>query len=128
MIEASSKYDIVIGSRLVRGGEIKGRSMWRDFLSLFANWFIRHLTGYHIHDWTSGLRVYRRGVLETIFPLVACKKWDFQFEVLYKSLKSEYSVKEMPIRFRERSGGRSKFDIDEALLFAKSVFKIYFGL
>jgi dolichol-phosphate mannosyltransferase len=127
LIEASRGSDIVIGSRFVEGGAIKGRTLWRNALSVFANWFIRKLTGYQIRDWTSGLRIYRRDVLETVFPQVACKKWDFQFEVLYKSLRSNFSVTEMPIVFKERGGGRSKFDINEAFTFVKSVFQIYFN-
>jgi len=128
LIDASKDSDIIVGSRFVKGGAIKGRTIGRNVLSVFANWFIRQLTGYHVLDWTSGLRVYRRNVLESVFPQVACKKWDFQFEVLYKSLRSNFSVKEMPIIFKERGGGRSKFDVNEALTFAKSVFQIYFNL
>lgn len=126
LIDAFKDHDIVVGSRFTRGGEIKGRSIWRNVLSVFANLFIRLLSGYPIKDWTSGLRVYRRAVLETVFPQVACIKWDFQFEVLYRSLISNFNVKEMPITFKERGGGRSKFDLKEALIFATSVFQILF--
>ncbi|MBD3204840.1 glycosyltransferase, partial [Candidatus Bathyarchaeota archaeon] len=45
LLEKSKNSDIVIGSRLVKGGEIKGRAAWRDILSYTANWFIRFITG-----------------------------------------------------------------------------------
>jgi dolichol-phosphate mannosyltransferase len=123
LIDTMESNDIVIGSRLIKGGKIKGRTMWRDFLSYVANWFIRLFTGYKIFDWTSGYRIYRRDVLETVFPQVECMKWDFQFDVLYVSLLSGYTVKENPITFRDRGGGKSKFDLTEAFSFMSSVLK-----
>jgi dolichol-phosphate mannosyltransferase len=124
LLEKSRNNDIVIGSRLIKGGEIKGRAVWRDILSYSANWFIRILTNKKIHDWTSGYRVYKRKVLETVFPLVECMKWDFQFDVLYVSLTKKFDVMEVPISFRDRGKGKSKFDINEAITFVASVFKI----
>jgi len=97
-------------------------------MSISANGLIRLLTGQPIRDWTSGFRIYRREVLEAILPRVACKKWDYQFEVLYKALKSNYRAREVPITFRERAGGRSKFDLKEALTFMKSIFQVYLNL
>lgn len=124
MIEAADTADIVIGSRFVKGGGIEGRSMWRDMLSTFANYFIRAITGHNIRDWTSGLRVYRREVWETSMPRVECMKWDFQFESLYKALFDNFKVKEVPITFHERLEGNSKFSITEAFYFIISFFKI----
>lgn len=128
LLEAVKDADIAIGSRLIEGGKIEGRSRWRDLMSITANGFIRMLTGQPIKDWTSGLRVYRREVLEAILPKVACKKWDYQFEVLYKALKSSYKAIEVPITFRERAAGRSKFDLKEALTFMKSIIQVYLNL
>jgi dolichol-phosphate mannosyltransferase len=128
LLEAMREADIAIGSRLVKGGKIMGRSRWRDLMSISANGLIRLLTGQPIRDWTSGFRIYRREVLEAILPRVACKKWDYQFEVLYKALKSNYRAREVPITFRERAGGRSKFDLKEALTFMKSIFQVYLNL
>ena len=128
LLEAVREADIAIGSRLVKGGKIMGRSRWRDLMSISANGLIRLLTGQPIRDWTSGFRIYRREVLEAILPRVACKKWDYQFEVLYKALKSNYRAREVPITFRERAGGRSKFDLKEALTFMKSIFQVYLNL
>lgn len=127
LIQAMRENDIVIGSRLVKGGQIVGRNMWRDFLSYTANGFIRLITGYKMNDWTSGYRVYRRHVLEKVFPQVECMKWDFQFDVLYVSLLSGYKVEEMPITFKDRGGGKSKFSLKEALTFMSSVLKILFN-
>jgi hypothetical protein len=60
MLKAAEEADLVLGSRLIDGGRIEGRSFWRDSLSVVTNGVIRLVTGEEIFDWTSGLRVYRR--------------------------------------------------------------------
>jgi dolichol-phosphate mannosyltransferase len=124
MLERVGDRDIVIGSRFIDGGEIEGRSFWRDLLSIVANRFIRFITGKKIRDWTSGLRVYKREIWESTMPKVECIKWDFQFEALYKSILDGYKVEEVPITFHERAGGASKFNLGEAFYFVFSIFKI----
>ena len=127
MLKKAEERDIVIGSRLIKGGKIIGRSPLRDFLSIFANLVIRATTGMTIRDWTSGLRVYKRGVWEEIMPRVNCNKWDFQFESLYKAIESGFTVGEVPITFYERANGESKFNPREAFGFIYSFLKVRFG-
>ena len=128
LITKSSDYDIVIGSRLIPGGKIVGRGITRDFLSYFTNLVIRKLLKKRIFDWTSGYRVYRRATWEAVMPQVHCDKWDFQFESLYKALKMNRSVAEIPITFYERADGNSKFSTGDALGFIDSFVRIIFGL
>lgn len=127
MLRCAETRDIVIGSRLLRGGSIIGRNPLRDLLSIFANLCIRATTGMGIHDWTSGLRVYHRGVWEAIMPKVNCNKWDFQFESLFKAVESGFTVGEVPIAFYERADGDSKFTTQEAMDFIHSFLKVRFG-
>lgn len=124
MLEAAENADLVIGSRLIHGGCIEGRSFWRDSLSVVTNGVIRLVTGKEIFDWTSGLRVYSRALWEDVMPSVHCDKWDFQFESLYKTVERGHRVCEVPIMFYERAGGESKFSLREGLVFLGSFIKI----
>lgn len=128
LIEQSQDHDIVIGSRLCKGGKIVGRDFTRDFLSFFTNFVIRKLLRRRIFDWTSGYRVYRRATWMAVMPGVHCDKWDFQFESLYKALKKHQSVREVPITFYERADGTSKFTTGDALGFIDSFVRILMGL
>jgi len=128
MMKAAEKADLVIGSRLIKGGNIVGRSFCRDCLSIVTNIVIRLLTRKEVFDWTSGLRVYRRALWEDVMPNVHCDKWDFQFESLYNTVKQGYRVREVPITFYERANGESKFSIREGLVFLGSFLRIVFKL
>ena len=127
MIEEAKKTDIVIGSRLCKGGSIQGRKYYRDFLTGFTNQFIKTITRSKINDWTSGFRIYRRDTWEKLMPQVHCNKWDYQYESLYKAKKMGYTIKEVPITFYERSEGASKFGIKDMFVFIKSFFYVIMG-
>lgn len=124
LIEAAQHSDIVIGSRLCKGGSIEGRKYHRDFLTYFSNIIIKTYTHSHVYDWTSGYRVYRREAWENLMPNVHCNKWDFQFESLYKAMKMGCNVTEVPITFYERNEGESKFGLSDMFLFIQSFFDV----
>ena len=111
----------------MQGGRIVGHSPLRDLLSIFANLAIRITMGGEIRDWTSGLRVYRRAVLEEIMPRVHCNKWDFQFESLYRAVNNSFTVDEVRITLYERADRESKFSAREALDFIYSFLKVRLG-
>ncbi|MCX5915929.1 MAG: glycosyltransferase, partial [Deltaproteobacteria bacterium] len=58
--------DLLIGSRLVEGGGEKGRHFLRKMITRSANAYIRLILGVPVRDCTSGYRVFRRKVLESI--------------------------------------------------------------
>ena len=60
MIKNIDKADVIIGSRYIEGGGIKGWNFKRRLLSRSANLFTQSLFGYHIKDSTSGFRIYSR--------------------------------------------------------------------
>lgn len=127
MVKLAETHDIVLGSRLCRGGKIIGRSLLRDFASYITNKSIKMITRIPIFDWTTGFRVYHRSVWEEVMPNVHCNKWDFQFESLYKAIKAGKSVTELPITFFERADGASKFKATDALVFLISFIEIILG-
>lgn len=124
MIERISEHDVVIGSRLCKGGKILGRHFLRDVFTHLANFIIRLSVNTTIHDWTSGYRLYRRPVWEKVMPDVHCNKWDFQFESLFLSQYNGASIAEIPITFHERAGGSSKFNTLDAIIFLRSYLRI----
>lgn len=104
-------YDVVLGSRFVKGGKDIGRGIIRRLISLLGNIYVRKVLGIKIHDCSCGYRCFRRKVLETINldntvslgPAVV-------HEFLYKSILYGFRVKEIPIIFVERKYERSKLN------------------
>jgi len=109
-------YDLVIGSRYVRGGGTEGWTPDRKVLSWGANTFARTMLGLHAHDTTAGFRCYRREVLEGIdLDGIKASGYSFLIEMLYRVQRRGWRVGEVPIIFENRRLGTSKISKNEIL-------------
>jgi len=103
--------DLLIGSRLLKGGGERGRSFLRRSISRLANAYIRRILNLPIRDCTSGYRVFRREVLRAIdLDQMMSRGPSVVEEVLYKAYKRGFRIKEVPYIFEERRAGESTFN------------------
>ncbi len=101
--------DLAIGSRYVSGGRLVNWPKRREFLSRGANTYARLALGAHVHDITAGYRAYRRTVLEKIsLDTVESAGYCFQIDLAWRTIRSGFDVREVPITFTEREVGESK--------------------
>jgi dolichol-phosphate mannosyltransferase len=104
-----SGADLALGSRYVPGGGTENWGLGRRIVSWGGSFYARLLLGVGIHDLTGGFKCYRRHVLETIdLGAIGSKGYAFQIEITYRALRKGFRVVEVPIRFAERTAGRSK--------------------
>jgi len=107
--------DIVIGSRYVKGGKETGRTKFRIFLSLFANFYIKTIYGIkQIYDCTSGFRCFRKEVFMCVeLDKLKAKGPAIIPELLYHLKNRNFNVKEMPICYEARKNGKSKLNFSK---------------
>jgi len=104
-----SGADLALGSRYVHGGGTENWGLGRRIVSWGGSFYARLLLGVGIRDLTGGFKCYRRHVLETIdLGAIGSKGYAFQIEITYRALRKGFRVVEVPIRFAERTAGRSK--------------------
>jgi len=102
-------YDLVIGSRYIRGVSVVYWPFRRLLLSYFANLYTRIVTGLPVKDATSGFKCYRRAVLESIdLTEIRSNGYAFQIEMNFKAWKKGFHLCEIPIIFVDRDKGESK--------------------
>ncbi len=102
-------YDLVIGSRYIRGVSVVYWPFRRLLLSYFANLYTRIVTGMPVKDSTGGYKCYRREVLENInLDEIRSNGYAFQIEMNYKAWKKGFRLCEIPIIFVDRDRGVSK--------------------
>ncbi len=112
--EVIDKYDVVIGSRYVRGGELdKNWPLWRKALSWFGNFYARYILNLSVLDVTGGFRFWKRDSLLSL-PLdrVRSNGYAFQIETIFIAHRLGYQIKEIPIYFSERVSGDSKMSLN----------------
>jgi dolichol-phosphate mannosyltransferase len=110
-LAASREWDIVIGSRSVPGGGARARGLGRRLITAGAAFYLRTLLGLKdVKDPTSGYRCFRRSVLERIhLETLTSPGPGIVTEILYRC--RGFRIKEIPILFRDREQGRSKFGL-----------------
>jgi dolichol-phosphate mannosyltransferase len=109
LLTALREADLVIGSRWVPGGQIRNWPLYRQIISIGGSTYARVLLRFPVRDSTSGYRAFRRHVLEELkLDEVASQGYCFQIDLAWKTWRSGFRVREVPITFTEREVGRSK--------------------
>jgi dolichol-phosphate mannosyltransferase len=109
LIGAARDADLVLGSRYVEGGGVTDWGLTRRLLSRGGCWYARTVLGVPIRDLTGGFKCFQRQVLESLdLDGIHADGYGFQIELTYRTAKAGFSVKEIPIVFRERQRGISK--------------------
>lgn len=120
LLNKSKKYDLVIGSRYLKGFNVVNWPLRRLLLSYFANLYARILTGLPLNDSTGGFKCFNIQVLKNIdLEKISSQGYSFQIEMNYLAWVNNASIKEISITFTDRTVGLSKMSkaiICEAIL------------
>lgn len=109
MIKKACKYDLVLGSRYVSGGKIKGWGLLRKIISRGGSFYSRIMLKLPFKDLTGGFKCFNRHVLENIaLDAVKSSGYCFQIEMTYRTWLGGFKICEVPIVFEDRARGKSK--------------------
>jgi len=101
--------DVAVGSRYIPGGSIPAWSWHRRMLSRHGNRYAAAALGLPMTDATSGFRAYRASTLAGVdLATVAADGYAFQIELVHRVAGQGGRIAEVPIRFTDRTRGRSK--------------------
>jgi len=116
----SSGADMVIGSRFVdrEAAGFKSLFLRRQVIRFFSGW-INMLTGYKVHDVTSGFRLVNRRIMELF-----AQEYTFDFpepESIILTARRGHKVVEVPVAMRSRQGGVSSIGFFTGLYYMVKV-------
>lgn len=107
--------DIIIGSRYLKGGKFE-MPRWKKILSKEMNIILSILYGISIQDKTSGYRLYKKDVIQTLSHTATAKNFEYLPELLIYARKKGYAIEEIPIDFKARQIGTSKMSIIKSII------------
>jgi len=125
LLHAARDSDVVIGSRMIRGGGETGRSLLRREITRFSCAYARWMLGVPVRDMNSGFRCFRQEILRKI-------PWDRCLSV-GPSIVQELNIRcfllgaqfaEVPILFQDRQEGRSKLNVSRLVQGMVMVWKL----
>lgn len=94
-------YDIVIGSRSLADSDIIIHQPWyREKMGKIFNFMVNMILIKGIIDTQCGFKGFKRKAVETIFNRCAIEGFSFDVETLYLARKFNFTIKEIPIKWR----------------------------
>ena len=103
-------YDVVIGSRAMRGAELDPpESLIRRIIGKSLNFLIQIFLLPGIWDTQCGFKAYTAEAAEKIFVLCKTSGWGFDVETLALAKRLGYRIKEVPVRWVNDTRSHVKF-------------------
>ena len=116
LLAGMGRYDVMIGSRYVKGGGSVNWPLPRRLISRAVNGLVRLLMRIPAWDTSGAYRCYRVSKLrQTDLTRLRSHGYSFQQEVLYRCRKARCRIGETPILFENRRAGASKVNPKEAV-------------
>ncbi len=104
--------DMSVGSRWIKGGDVKNWTKDRIILSRGASIYVQMITFMPVKDPTAGFVCYTRKVLETLdLDKIRFIGYAFQIEMKYAIRRLGFTIQEVPITFIDREKGVSKMSM-----------------
>jgi glycosyltransferase involved in cell wall biosynthesis len=93
-------YDIAIGSRLMKGSNVK-RSLKREVTSRGYNLLIKAMFCSSFSDAQCGFKAVKRDAVQVLVPLIKDQAWFFDTELLLLAEMKGYRIKDVPVEWVE---------------------------
>jgi glycosyltransferase involved in cell wall biosynthesis len=106
LIGEQREFDLVTGSRYIQGSST-ARPRLRRSASIVYNSLIRMLFRTGVHDHQCGFKSFSRKLVEFLAADARSDTWFWDTEVIVLAKKLGFRVKEVPVYWSEKKGGRT---------------------
>ncbi len=103
-------YDVVCGSRYMKGGKQLGGPLIKKTLSRIADVSLRYIAGLPTHDATNSFKLYRKSMLDSL-EIESDGGFEIGMEIVVKAHFGGFRVTEVPCTWMDREKGESRFRI-----------------
>lgn len=107
------QYDVVIGTRKLKGARVLIHQPWlREYLGKAFTALSQIILDTNISDFTCGFKCFSQEASEKIFRKSRVYRWGFDSEILFLAKKYGFSVKEVPVVWKNDERTKVKFPGD----------------
>jgi len=103
-------YDIVCGSRYMKGGKQIGGPVIKGLLSKVAGRSLHIMAGIPTHDISNSFKMYRKSVLTDV-TIESRAGFVIGMEIVVKAFFKGYRIAEVPSTWLDRTAGKSRFKL-----------------
>ena len=123
---SSGDYDVAIGSRLMGGSRVMGRSASREIFARSYSLLFRTMFLARFRDAQCGFKALSRRAADELLPLVRDNGWFFDTELLLLAENAGYRIKELPVSWTDDPDSRVRV-IPTAVENVKGLLRLRFG-
>jgi len=105
-----SGADVVVGSRYMRGGRQIGGPWLKGQLARWGGRSLKWLAGFPVSDATNSFRLYDAALVRGL-SIEPAGGFEIGFEITLEAWKAGRRIEEIPCTWRDRTSGRSRFDL-----------------
>ena len=102
--------DIVVASRFIKGGSMKGCPLLKSILVRIASSTLYFFSSIPVKDASNGFRLFSRKLLNTV-EIESTVGFAYSLELLAKCNRLKFKIYQIPAKWEERSEGSSRFKI-----------------
>ena len=102
--------DIVVASRFIKGGSMKGCPFIKSILVRTASYTLFKLSSIPVRDASNGFRLFSNRLLKKV-KIESKLGFAYSLELLVKCNRLKMAIEEVPAKWEERSVGKSNFKI-----------------
>ena len=102
--------DIVVASRFIKGGSMKGCPILKSILVRTASYTLYTFSSIPVRDASNGFRLFSKKLLNEV-KIESTLGFAYSLELLVKCNRLKMKIKEVPAKWEERSVGQSNFKI-----------------
>ena len=106
--------DVVVASRLIKGGEMSGGPRFKSFLVRLGSFLLHRFAFLPATDATYGWRMFSRHILDTV-EIESTAGFTYAIELLVKCHRLRWGIAEVPARWLMREKGESRFNLKKWL-------------
>jgi glycosyltransferase involved in cell wall biosynthesis len=104
-----NETDIVVGSRLLKGSKVYGRTMIREITSRGLNIILKILLGVKFSDAMCGFKFYRADIANKMVSVCSDNDgWFYCAEMMIRAEWENISIKEIPVEWHDDSSSKVK--------------------
>ncbi|MDE1861173.1 MAG: glycosyltransferase [Candidatus Micrarchaeota archaeon] len=103
-------YDVVCGSRYMRGGGQDSRTLFKRLMSQMIGLSLHYIIGIQTHDVTNNFKMYRKDIFRRI-KIESTGGFELAMEITVKANALGMRITEVPTVWRDRSAGKSRFNL-----------------
>ena len=106
-LKSLKKYDVVIGSRRVKGANIVvHQPVIRESMGKVFTILTKLVTGTNLADYTCGFKGFKKESGKKIFENSLVKRWSYDAEIMFLAHKYGYGINQIPVEWFNRIDSR----------------------